>query len=602
MAPTSRHFAIVGMGMVVAALLALGLLLRADKIATVLATAERHNLRLGEFMGERLWPRFGSHISGVSRQEGVPLGAHPEVGPLRETVLELVAGTPVLRVRVMDLSGVVVFSPRDEELGHNAGLPLPLLQAVQEGRAEHHHGWVSALDSLAGPVLERRVATSWLPLHTRLGSVGGLLELTTDVTSEWDDNTRRLVQLLFWSGGILAALLGAFLWMLHRDRRSLEAQYREWHQRQDVLRGILENTPDAVVVMDRNGALQEFNPAAAALLGVDAEVARRRSFFDLACPDGGRELVRLLESMPRDAAGGYRPGRGDMPLARGDGTIFDAEWTLVPLLHGDTRLFALLLRDLAERNDREQENQWLRAAVEQNPSAMVITDRQGWVLFANAQVSRVTGFSPEELRGRRCHIFSLLGDVEERRGSLERVYASGGEWRGEISGRRKDGTPQWLHVVFHSLRGREAGPPEHFVVIQEDVTLRRQQEQTAQAREVRARMVQDAMEEGCIAVDERGAITHVNAAAARLLGWSAEQVVGRAPLELFLHADGTVLPPGNSPLDGALQGESHRGAAALLRRADNLRLPVSLVTRPLVENGAVVGAVLVFRALDEPMA
>lgn len=123
------------------------------------------------------------------------------------------------------------------------------------------------------------------------------------------------------------------------------------------------------------------------------------------------------------------------------------------------------------------------------------------------------------------------------------------------------------------------------------------------AREVLARqltfthtIVHD-MAEGVVAADRCGRVTYLNPVAEQVLGWSIEQVAGRHGHDLFhvRDASGAELPVGECPLQDVYQVDrTIQLRDATFRRSDGTTFPVALSTSPLVRDGEIVGAVMVF--------
>lgn len=104
--------------------------------------------------------------------------------------------------------------------------------------------------------------------------------------------------------------------------------------------------------------------------------------------------------------------------------------------------------------------------------------------------------------------------------------------------------------------------------------------------------------EGICGVDHRGMITFVNPAAARMLDYSQEEMIGRPSHTVFGHArpDGYAYDPTTCPICAAHRdGAVHRSDDEVFYRKDGTPLPVDYVATPAREHGEIIGAVLVFK-------
>ncbi|TGO05410.1 two-component hybrid sensor and regulator [Serinibacter arcticus] len=108
--------------------------------------------------------------------------------------------------------------------------------------------------------------------------------------------------------------------------------------------------------------------------------------------------------------------------------------------------------------------------------------------------------------------------------------------------------------------------------------------------------------EGIYGVDREGVITFVNPAGARSLGLRPENLVGLHAHDQ-LHAvqdDGTPFPYAGCYIHEAIdQGVTVNSEEDLYRRADGALIPVEVTASPVVDDGRVTGAVVVFRDVTQ---
>jgi PAS domain S-box-containing protein len=105
--------------------------------------------------------------------------------------------------------------------------------------------------------------------------------------------------------------------------------------------------------------------------------------------------------------------------------------------------------------------------------------------------------------------------------------------------------------------------------------------------------------DGLVATDKDGAIILANKVFERLLGWTVPEVRGKKMVEVVPHEDvaGNRTPVEERPITLVLMGES---SATLTKdfyyvRKDGTRFPAAGTTTPILLNGTIVGAVVVFR-------
>ena len=108
--------------------------------------------------------------------------------------------------------------------------------------------------------------------------------------------------------------------------------------------------------------------------------------------------------------------------------------------------------------------------------------------------------------------------------------------------------------------------------------------------------------EGIFGIDEKGLASFFNPAAARMLGRTAEECLGRNCHELLHHSrpDGSPYPIEECPIFMALgDGRIHRDDSEVFWRADGSSFPVDYVSTPIIEQEKIIGAVVTFRDISE---
>lgn len=118
----------------------------------------------------------------------------------------------------------------------------------------------------------------------------------------------------------------------------------------------------------------------------------------------------------------------------------------------------------------------------------------------------------------------------------------------------------------------------------------------------RNELILGAAGEGIFGMDLEGRATFVNPAAARMLGWEAEALNGRwiHPVVHPSHPNGTPYAVESCPMEAALaDGTARRVTDEVFWRKDGTSFAVEYVTTPIRENGAIIGAVVVFQDVTE---
>ncbi len=124
--------------------------------------------------------------------------------------------------------------------------------------------------------------------------------------------------------------------------------------------GILDAALDAIITMDVEGRVVDFNPAAESTFGHARSDAIGQQLADLVIPPDARAHHRAgIDRYLRTGVGRILGKRVEVTAMRADGSVFPAELTVAAIDAAGTKLFSGHVRDITERVGAEEA---LRAA------------------------------------------------------------------------------------------------------------------------------------------------------------------------------------------------------------------------------------------------
>ncbi len=133
-------------------------------------------------------------------------------------------------------------------------------------------------------------------------------------------------------------------------------------------------------------------------------------------------------------------------------------------------------RDISERKQAEKQLILLTTALESAANGIILTDRDGTVLWSNPAFNRMTGYSTEEIIGKNPRFLKSGKQSLEFYKNLWDTIRAGQVWRGELINRRKDGSfyneEQTITPVFD-----KSGVITNFISIKQDITEHKQAEE-----------------------------------------------------------------------------------------------------------------------------
>lgn len=130
---------------------------------------------------------------------------------------------------------------------------------------------------------------------------------------------------------------------------------------------------------------------------------------------------------------------------------------------------AHLQREIDEHKLAEEKIRKLSYAVEQSPTAVVITDVNGNIEYVNQKFSRLTGYTAEEVIGQTPRILKSDNTRPETHKALWEAITSGKEWFGIFCNKKKSGELFWESTSISPVRD-PGGTITHYVALKEDIT------------------------------------------------------------------------------------------------------------------------------------
>lgn len=267
----------------------------------------------------------------------------------------------------------------------------------------------------------------------------------------------------------------------------------------------------------------------------------------------------------------------------------------------------------------ETERFLLKLVAAQAGPALVVDPSTDRVRAANAPAAALYGHDAlEGLRFSRLHPECLPDLIV----FAEEVAERGAAWTRALKGRRLDGGALALEVEGRAIetplgmllalacrdvedaRRRDAAEDAERYARGGLLEWRRAERLFREAERV-SQLILAAAGEGVYGVDVEGLTTFANPAAERMLGWSAEDLIGRNIHDLIhhTHADGSRYHAEECPIYNAFRfAKVNRVEDELFWRKDGRPIRVEYTSTPIIDHGAVQGAVIVFRDITDRKA
>ena len=131
-----------------------------------------------------------------------------------------------------------------------------------------------------------------------------------------------------------------------------------------------------------------------------------------------------------------------------------------------------------------------------------------------------------------------------------------------------------------------------------EVAERMQAESESRELQKQMELILNSAGEGIFGLDIHGNVTFVNTAASLMTGWEREEMIGKPHHELVhhTHPDGSLRAPDQCLINQSCRdGLVHISAEDCFWNKEGERFPVEYVSTPIIDEGRLCGAVVVFR-------
>jgi len=324
---------------------------------------------------------------------------------------------------------------------------------------------------------------------------------------------------------------GPFSTIVARDvteRKRAEGALRASEARKSAM---IEAALDAIVTIDAQGRVLEFNSAAERIFGYTRACALGKPMADLIIPPSLRERHR--EGMARHLATGENQIFGktlEMTGMRADGSEFPIELTVTRLPSDGPPIFTGFIHDVSDRKRVEsalkESEQKLRTLVTNAPIVLFAIDSDGVITHSEGKGLETLGRKPGEVVGRS--VSEIYGDHPD---ILEHV-------RRALSGESHTATVRLGEIAFETRYAPYRDSNGHVIGIigvATDVTEQHRADQSLRASEARYRTLFERNLAGVFRSTLDGRILDCNESFARIFGYSSPaEVLDQHAQRLYL--------------------------------------------------------------------
>ncbi|MDE2058960.1 MAG: response regulator [candidate division NC10 bacterium] len=259
---------------------------------------------------------------------------------------------------------------------------------------------------------------------------------------------------------------------LNRLAGSLHDTLNALAESEAKFRGLVNDAPDAMLLVNQAGRIVLANDEAERLFGYTQQELLGAP-LEMLVPERLRSrheadrATYLINPVTRPMGVGL-----ELYGVRKDGHEFPVDIKLSHYPTKDGGIIMSAIRDITARKQAEAQLYLRTTALEAAANGIVITNREGTIIWVNPAVTSLTGYTAPELLDRNPRLLKSGHHDTAFYRHLWETILSGQVWHGEMINRRKDGS---LYTEEQTISPVRDGQDQitHFIAVKQDITARK---------------------------------------------------------------------------------------------------------------------------------
>ena len=347
------------------------------------------------------------------------------------------------------------------------------------------------------------------------------------------------------------------------QRKQAEEKLRREEQQ---FRALAEQSPDMIVLIDRDIKVTYVNPAVERFLGRKKEEIIGSYLYDYPHPDDLDLVVNIFTTFFKDTSADVQ--RAEIRLRDKDGVWHTVDAVGTNLVRDNVAEAVIVnLRDITDRKRAEEKLLLIQKAVEDSSDAIALADVQGNHFYQNKAFTRLLGYTVDELKVQGV-AQTVYADQEVARNVFETIM-KGGSWSGKVEDIAKDGRRLTVMLSADAIKD-ESGKIIGLLAINTDITEQKQAEESLSKSERKFSSTFH-LNPNAMAISDivTSKFIDVNEAFTSQTGYPREEIIGKSAEELQMWVN----PDDRKQIINALKEKGEiKGTEVLMRvKNDNIR-------------------------------
>lgn len=237
---------------------------------------------------------------------------------------------------------------------------------------------------------------------------------------------------------------------------------------EEKFHAVFENAAIGIALVDMDARLLDVNPCFTDIFQISGEGLSGRTLGSLAHEDDREKLKAVVDGfMGRRLQCCHLESR----YVSSGGEVIWARLLLSPLeLNKDSGVVAAaMMLDITAARRAEEALRQAALVFGHTIDGVIVTGRDGVIRSVNAAFTRITGYEPHEVIGRKPNVLKSNHHPPEFYASMWDDLVGKGEWDGEVWNRKKSGETYIESMSVRAVRN-DQGKISQFVAVFRDVT------------------------------------------------------------------------------------------------------------------------------------
>lgn len=298
---------------------------------------------------------------------------------------------------------------------------------------------------------------------------------------------------------------------------------------------LVENSSDIIVLLNEKGEQIMVSKIAESITGYSPDELVGKRFEEIIHPDDLANTSAIYQNVLNNPSKSFRVQYRHIHKTK--------NWIWLEInaqnFLNDPAFNAVMLtmRDISVNKKNEDQLRKLSLAVEQSSSSIVITDLDGNIEYVNPKFQQITGYTANELIGKNPKILKSGAQPQEYYKDMWETVKNGKTWTGQFLNKKKNGEFYWEAATISPIKNNE-GVLTHFLGVKEDITERKNQEESLRLSEEKYKIVADNTYNWEFWEGTKGELVYISPSCEMITGYKSQELIQNPDLmNEIIHPD-----------------------------------------------------------------